>query len=73
MGRDPADRPEGAGLYQIVCLSCGYCRAWTTLLDAQADGHHHDAEHTTPCATPALRAALPPKQPTDREASTQRP
>lgn len=27
--------------YQIVCLSCGYHRAWPTLLDALADGHRH--------------------------------
>jgi hypothetical protein len=33
--------------YQIVCLSCGYRRAWPTLLDAQADGHRH---HAAPCA-----------------------
>jgi hypothetical protein len=33
--------------YQIVCLSCGYHRAWTTLTDALADGHRH---HRTPCA-----------------------
>jgi hypothetical protein len=62
MGRHPAHWLEGAGLYQIVCLSCGYHRAWPTPVDAQADGHRHDAEHTTPCATPALRAPLPPNQ-----------
>jgi hypothetical protein len=70
MGRSAADRPEGAGLYQIVCLSCGYRRAWTTLVDARADGHCHDAEHTTPYATSALRAPLPPKQQTGGDAST---
>jgi hypothetical protein len=37
MGPHPTDRPNGAGLYQIVCLSCGYRRAWTTLVDALAD------------------------------------
>ena len=37
-------------LYQIVCLSCGYHRAWPTLLDAHADGHRHHAEHMAPCA-----------------------
>ena len=36
-------------LYQIVCLSCGYHRAWPTLLEAHADGHRH---HAAPCATP---------------------
>jgi hypothetical protein len=40
-------------LYQVACLSCGYHRAWPTLLDALADGHRH---HTAPCVTPALRA-----------------
>jgi hypothetical protein len=39
--------------YQIACLSCGYHRAWPTLLDALADGHRH---HAAPCATPALPA-----------------
>jgi hypothetical protein len=43
-------------LYQIVCLSCRYHRAWPTLLDAHADGHRHQAEHMAPCATPALPA-----------------
>jgi hypothetical protein len=33
--------------YQIVCLSCGYHRAWPMLLDALADGHRH---HDAPCA-----------------------
>ncbi len=42
-------------LYQIVCLSCGYHRAWPTLVDAHADGHRHHAEHTAPCATPPCR------------------
>jgi hypothetical protein len=32
--------------YQIVCLSCGYRRAWPSLADAQADGHRH---HDAPC------------------------
>ena len=36
--------------YQIVCLSCGYHRAWTTLTDALADGHRHQAEHNAPRA-----------------------
>jgi hypothetical protein len=39
--------------YQIACLSCGYRRAWPTLLDAHTDGHRH---HVAPCSTPA---ALP--------------
>ena len=34
-------------LYQIVCLSCGYHRAWPNLFDALADGHRH---HAAPCA-----------------------
>ena len=42
-------------LYQIVCLSCGYRRAWPSLVDALADGHRH---HAAPCATPALPALL---------------
>jgi hypothetical protein len=46
--------------YQIVCLSCGYHRAWPTLLDALADGHRH---HAAPCATPAQPAPrLRPRQ-----------
>ena len=36
-------------LYQIVCLACGYHRAWLTLLEAHADGRRHDA---APCAIP---------------------
>ena len=36
---------------QIVCLSCGYQRAWPTLLDALADGHRH---HDAPCAQPGI-------------------
>lgn len=43
--------------YQIVCLSCGYHRTWSTLADTRADGHRH---HNAPCAGPALRAPLQP-------------
>jgi hypothetical protein len=63
MGRHPADRPEGAGLYQIVCLSCGYRRAWTTLVDALADGRGHIV-HLAPSARPAQPL---PTQPTREE------
>ena len=35
-------------LYQIVCLSCGYHRAWPTLLDALADGHRHQDAQSAP-------------------------
>ena len=44
-------------LYQVACLSCGYRRAWPTLLDAYADGHRH---HAAPCATPSLPAGRDP-------------
>jgi hypothetical protein len=57
-------------LYQIVCLSCGYHRAWPTLVDAQADGHRHHAEHAAPCA-PALPAQ--PQQDTGEDGSNQHP
>ena len=70
MRRQPVDRPGGAVSYQVVCLSCGYCSAWPTRLDAHADGHRHDAEHATPGAMPALRAPLPPTQQTGGDANT---
>jgi hypothetical protein len=48
------ERAPGVARYQFVCLSCGYHRAWPTLLEAHADGHRH---HAAPCVTPALPAA----------------
>jgi hypothetical protein len=51
------DRVLGVARYQIACLSCGYQRAWPTLLEAHADGHRH---HAVPCATPALPARTDP-------------
>jgi hypothetical protein len=53
MNAGSEDRALGVVRYQIACLSCGYHRAWPTLLEAHADGHRH---HTAPCATPALPA-----------------
>jgi DNA-directed RNA polymerase subunit RPC12/RpoP len=38
-------------LPQIVCLSCGYHRTWSTLLEALADGRRH-AEHPPKTALP---------------------
>ena len=73
MGRHPGDRPDGTVSYQIVCLSCGYHRAWTTLVDALADGHRHHAEHAAPSATPALPATLQPQQDTGGDGSNERP
>jgi hypothetical protein len=49
MNAGSEDRALGVARYQIVCLSCGYHRAWPTLLDAHADGHRH---HAAPCAMP---------------------
>ena len=72
MDRQPADLPAGAVSYQIVCLSCGYHRAWPTLVDALADGHRHHAEHTAPRATPALPATPQPQQDPGGDGSTQR-
>ena len=59
-------------LYQIVCLSCGYHRAWPTLAAAHADGRDH-AEHTAPCAAPALPALLPAREEIERDGSDLRP
>ena len=56
-------------LYQIVCLSCGYHRAWPTLLEAHADGNRH---HTAPCATSALPAPLPSREEVSEDGSEQR-
>ena len=39
--------------HQIVCLSCGYHRAWPTVIETIADGRRHDAEHAS-CGAPAL-------------------
>jgi hypothetical protein len=56
----PGDEGDCAGepgaLYQIVCISCGYRRAWPTLVEAHADGHRHHAEHAASLATRALPA-----------------
>jgi hypothetical protein len=49
-------------VYQIVCLSCGYHRAWPTLVDAHADGHRHHDGHAAPCATLALPATPQPRR-----------
>jgi hypothetical protein len=46
-------------LYQIACLSCGYHRAWPTLLEAHADGHHHHAEHPEPALPESLERRCP--------------
>jgi hypothetical protein len=35
------------GTHQIACRSCGYRRAWLTMLEAVADGHRHHAEHAS--------------------------
>jgi len=59
MGRHPAGPPDGAGPYQIVCLSCRYRHAWTTLVDAIADGRDHTA-HLVPALRPALPAPIQP-------------
>jgi hypothetical protein len=53
MNAGSEDRVLVVARYQIVCLSCGYHRAWPTLLEAHADGHRH---HAAPCVTPALPA-----------------
>jgi hypothetical protein len=50
--RDCSEAP--VALYQIACLSCGYHRAWPTLLEAHTDGHRHHAEHAASRAAPAL-------------------
>ena len=53
MNASSEDRVLVGARYQVACLSCGYHRAWPTLLDALADGHRH---HAGPCATPTLPA-----------------
>jgi hypothetical protein len=47
MNAGSEDRVLVGARYQIACLSCGYHRAWPTLLEALADGHRH---HAAPCA-----------------------
>ena len=49
--RDPSE--AAAQSHQVVCLSCGYRRAWPTVVEAIADGHRHHAEHAS-CERPAL-------------------
>lgn len=44
-------------LHQIACLSCGYRRAWPTVIEAVADGHRHRTEHA--CEPPALVTPIP--------------
>ena len=56
--RDCAGEP--GALYQIVCMSCGYHRAWPTLVEAHADGHRHDAEHAASRALPAPQSEVQP-------------
>jgi hypothetical protein len=57
MGRHLADQPGGAVSYQIVCLSSEYHHAWTTLVDALANGRDHTA-HLAPDPQPAVPAPL---------------
>ena len=43
--------------HQIICLSCGYRRAWPSMGEAIADGRRHKREHTA-CADPAWVTAV---------------
>jgi hypothetical protein len=47
-----------SGTHQLACFSCGYRRAWPTVLEAIADGHRHHAEHAS-CEPPALVTPVP--------------
>jgi hypothetical protein len=39
---------------EVICLSCGYRRAWSTLLAAAADGRRHSSEHPRSVERPVL-------------------
>jgi hypothetical protein len=47
--------------YPIICVSCGYHRAWTAMADAMEDGRHHVG-----LARPALPAPILPVLPHTR-------
>jgi len=52
------NRPRTEATNQIACLSCGYRRAWPTMLEAVADGHRHHAEPAS-CESPAVVTPVP--------------